>query len=336
MKKFRAKKRKKKKLKKYILFLLIIYFLHYVIVDAINNIRLVSSNEEFLRALMIDSNHHILYERSSKGVVNRIAQFLSNIDFNNPISIIEKSFGFNYEPKGSGADLVYNEDYYNMEELEKISEHIRDPFPVDVKKPRVYIYNSHQLENYNASNLEIYNITPNVMMASYLLKDKLIRLGIPAIAEEANFLEFMRINNWKHQDSYKASRFYIIDAFNKYSNSLDLVIDIHRDAVKKNDSTTTINGKKYAKVLFVIGLDNKKYKQNLELANKLNNLINQRYPTLSRGVLKKQGAGVDGVYNQDLSLKMILLEIGGVENTIDEVLNTVEAISIIIKEYLGA
>ena len=33
---------------------------------------------------------------------------------------------------------------------------------------------------------------------------------------------------------------------------------------------------------------------------------------------------------------MILLEIGGVENTIDEVLNTVEAISIIIKEYLGA
>ena len=50
MKKFRAKKRKKKKLKKYILFLLIIYFLHYVIVDAINNIRLVSSNEEFLRA----------------------------------------------------------------------------------------------------------------------------------------------------------------------------------------------------------------------------------------------------------------------------------------------
>ena len=333
-KRFSAKKKKKGKLK-YIFYILIIYLLYQIIMDVTTNLRLVDSNEEFLRALINDSNHHMLYERSSKSVVNRVVKFLSNVDFNNPISIIEKSFGLNHEPKVSGSDPVFNDDYYNMDELEKISEHIRDPFPVDVKNPKVYIYNSHQLENYSAANLEIYNITPNVMMASYLLKDKLIRLGIPAIAEEANLLEFMRVNNWKHQDSYKASRFYIIDAFNKYS-SLDLIIDIHRDSIKKNDSTTTINGKKYAKTLFVVGLENPKYQQNLQLANKLNEMINQKYPTLSRGILKKQGAGVDGVYNQDISSKMILLEIGGQENSIDEVLNTVEAISNIIKEYLGA
>lgn len=332
-KRFSAKKKKKKKIR-YIFYFLILYLLYQIVIDVTINLKLVNSNEEFLRALINDSNHHMLYERSSKGVVNRIVNFFSNVDFNNPISIIEKSFGLTYDPKESSTNLVSSDDYYNMEELEKISEHIKDPFPIDVENPKVYIYNSHQLENYSSSNLEIYNITPNVMMTSYLLKDKLIRLGIPTIAEEANLLEFMRINNWQHQDSYKASRFYIIDAFNKYS-SLELLIDIHRDAIKKNDSTTTINGKKYAKILFVVGLENPKYEQNLELANKLNNLINNAYPTLSRGILKKQGAGVDGVYNQDISPKMILLEIGGVENSIDEVLNTVEAISIIMKEYLG-
>mgnify|MGYP003305959477 CR=1 FL=1 len=49
------------------------------------------------------------------------------------------------------------------------------PFPnaVDIENPIIYIYNSHQLENYSSTNYEAYNITPNVMMASYILKEML-------------------------------------------------------------------------------------------------------------------------------------------------------------------
>ena len=55
----------------------------------------------------------------------------------------------------------------------------------------IYIYNSHQLENYNNYNLEIYGITPNVLMASYLLKEKLNERGLSTIVEDTNLTEFL-------------------------------------------------------------------------------------------------------------------------------------------------
>jgi stage II sporulation protein P len=225
-------------------------------------------------------------------------------------------------------------DEYNYEKLSGISKYINDPNPVDITKPRIYIYNSHQLENYNNENLEAYNITPNVMMASYLLKEKLNNLGIPTIAENTNIQDFMRVNMWEHADSYKASRILILDNKNKY-NTLEYYIDFHRDSIKKSLTTTTIGNKKYARILFVIGLDNPNHKENLRLVTTLSEKINKLYPGLSKGILKKQGVGVDGLYNQDISPKMMLLEVGGVENTIEEVLNTIEAFSICFKEFIG-
>ena len=50
----------------------------------------------------------------------------------------------------------------------------------------IYIYNSHQLENYDSTNLDIYGITPNVMMASYLLKEKLNKKGLSTIPVKFN------------------------------------------------------------------------------------------------------------------------------------------------------
>ena len=70
------------------------------------------------------------------------------------------------------------------------------------------------------------------------------------------------------------------------------------------------------------------------MAELLNDKIKEKYPTLTRGIIKKEGPGVDGVYNQDLSPNMILLEVGGYEKLVSEVNNTLEIISVIIKEYL--
>ena len=58
-----------------------------------------------------------------------------------------------------------------------------------------------------------------------------------------------------------------------------------------------------------------------------NNISNKYYPGLSKGILKKEGEGVDGIYNQDISSNSVLIEVGGVYNNIDEVLNTTEALS---------
>lgn len=311
--------------KKVIISLLLLYFLLQLTINHINNLKLVTTNEEFIKSLLVDPEYHLKYK---KNLFSILSKFITNFDPNNPLTVLEKNMSANKK-----VVLVSNKDNL-ITELEKVSQHISDPYGVKVSDPRVYIYNSHQLENYNNKNLDIYNITPNVMMASYLLKEKLNQLKIPTVAEDADIVDFMRLNSWTHKDSYRASRFYIIDALNNYQN-LDLIIDLHRDDLSKTASTTVIDGKKYAKVLFVVGLENKSYQDNLQLANKIDKLLKEKYPTLSRGVLTKKGAGVDGIYNQDLSPKMILLELGASENTIDEVLNTINVISVIIKDLIG-
>ena len=110
--------------------------------------------------------------------------------------------------------------------------------------------------------------------------------------------------------------------------------DIHRDSVSKSVTTVEIDGKSYAKILFVLGLENDNYKENQKTMEEINALSNKYYPGLSRGIYKKEGAGVNGVYNQDISSNSILIEVGGVDNNIDEVLNTTEAISNILYYYI--
>ena len=60
----------------------------------------------------------------------------------------------------------------------------------------------------------------------------------------------------------------------------------------------------------------------MSFTEKINEKLNEKYPSLSKGIYKKEGEGVNGVYNQDFSPYTILVEMGGPDNTIDEVLNT--------------
>lgn len=323
-KRFKAKRRYRLKIK-YLIYILIIYCGYLFTFNFLGNIKLISSNEEFIGFMLNDSNHYIKDKKLNPDMGRRMVKLLTNIDLKNPVSIIKASF-YDY----SDEELIY-EDNYDKEDKKTV--YIENPNPNNSNNPRVYIYNSHQLENYKMDNFEEHNITPNVLMASYMFKEKLEEYNISTIVEETNMLEFMNSNNWQHKDSYIASRYLIKDALEKY-NDLDLLIDLHRDSIGYNSSTITINDKKYAKVLFVVGTEYSSYKNNLDLANKFSSLINNEYPNLSRGVITKSGANVNGVYNQDLSQKMLLIECGGYENSIDEVLNTIEVLSNVIKKYL--
>ena len=74
--------------------------------------------------------------------------------------------------------------------------------------------------------------------------------------------------------------------------------------------------------MFLVGLENPNYSGNLEFSTKISELVNAKVPGLSKGIYKKEGEGVNGVYNQDFSNRTILIEVGGPENTIDEVYET--------------
>ena len=172
------------------------------------------------------------------------------------------------------------------------------------------------------------------MMASYIFQDKLSKENIKTIVLEENIIDYMNLKNMKHSQSYKASRQFIEWTI-KNTPTLKLILDIHRDSISKEKSTTLINNKSCAKIAFVVGNEYDSYEQNLKMTSEINEKIKEKYPSLTRGIIIKGGKESNGVYNQDLNPKMTLIEIGSEENEINEVLNTIDLLAPIIGEYVN-
>ena len=322
-KKFHTKKRKKHKLIKILILILVCYFSFESTTYYVLKSQLATSNEEFLQNMLRDSNHYLLYQKSEENVIAKIGKYFMDFDLEQPLSLL----GVPTVEEQKKEEMVFQEDpdatfVSNPVEKTNVS-----------SSPQVYIYNTHQTESYSMKTLEPYNITPSVMMASYLMKEHFQKAGIETIVEETNISDYMKEQGYQYAESYVASRTFVESILKKYPD-LKLIMDLHRDAIPHDSSTITIGEKNYAKVLFIVGMNNPNYQANLSLAQSISDLINQSYPKLSRGIMSKSGSNVNGLYNQDLNGNMILLELGANENTIDEVQNTVEAIVPIISAYL--
>ncbi|WP_286160701.1 stage II sporulation protein P [Virgibacillus sp. 7505] len=212
-----------------------------------------------------------------------------------------------------------------------------EPAPSTGEKDVVYIYHTHNQESYLPSldaqqEDNAYNKNSNVTDAGEAMAKRLEELGIGAIADQTDIGAILNENGMAYHQSYEASR-GVVEAAVAENKDVSFVFDIHRDSLKRKDTTKEIEGKTYAKVVFVVGAENKEFEKNLKLATDLHKKIEAEYPGLSRGVITKQGAGVDGVYNQDVSDKAALLEIGGAENTLEEATRTAELFAEIFADY---
>ena len=319
MKKIKLKKKRKHKYR--ILIYIFLVFLSYQLsYNIIMNIKLARTNEKFLKSLLVDSNYHLLYEKKANNILSKIFSYI--LDINEPVKILENTFHYK-------ANKINNIGYISN----PIEQEVIEASKEEKEEPEIYIYNTHQGEQYQGKGLEEYNITPGVMMASYIFQDKLAKQNIKTLVLEDNIIDYMNLNNMKHSQSYKASRHFITSTIQN-NPTLKLIIDLHRDSINKEKSTAIINDKACAKIVFVVGSEYDTYEENLKLTNQLNEKIKEKYPDISRGVMIKGGAGNNGIYNQDLSPKIILLELGSDTNNIGEVLNTIELIAPIIGEYI--
>lgn len=217
---------------------------------------------------------------------------LFKFDLKNPITIMDKVF-------------AYEKDIQTFA-------YIQNNF---VDNPKVYIYSTHPNEKY---------IDNTISYASLILQEKLNSLQVETIVEERSVVEYLEDNNLEFDDSYKATREFLSDKLKIYD--FDLIIDLHRDAV--NNTTVKINNKEYAKIMFV---QNVNYKDNITLANKLNDILNEKYSGITRGIYNKY---VDN-FNQDLNNNVLLIELGGNTNTFEQVNNSIDALAYSIKELLN-
>lgn len=272
-----------------------------------NSIDLDLTEEEYLDFLVNDSFG--TYNLSD-------IKFLSSTEF-----LLKYSFGI--DNFNSGIEPVVNAENMTDVNIKKES-----------TKPLVYIFNTHQTEGYQSNFLESFNINNTVYFASHILGEYLSDLGLGTVVEENAVVDILNANGWKYGRSYKASRILLENAYRE-NPSLKFFIDLHRDSASYERTVLDIDGKKYAKMLFVVGLEHDNYQANLDLANKLNEKLKAFNPSISRGVLTKKGPGVNGIYNQDFHPSTILVEVGGQYNNIEEVNNSLKVLANAIYEVMG-
>ena len=275
--------------------------------------------------LSFGSSFKFLYKRfksqvKDKDIINYLLYGASNNNYEDFYNLNSTEFLVKYSLGLSLNKINGNEINQDLQ-----GDYIEEPNTDKMDKPIVYIYNTHQTEGYNKNIVTAYNITPSVMLASYMLRERLNDLGIPTIVETTNIKEVLNNHNWIYKDSYKASRILLENAYQN-NDTLKLFIDIHRDSSVYEKTTYQKDNNSYAKVLFVVGLEYNGYEKNLNNATKLNDILNHDFPGISRGVLKKGGKGVNGIYNQDFKNNVLLIEIGGQYNSIEEVKNTIEMV----------
>lgn len=123
-----------------------------------------------------------------------------------------------------------------------------------------------------------------------------------------------------YRDAYANSAGTLRQMLNRYP-SLRVVLDLHRDGLAEVDQefiTTVMGGERLARVSLIVGRGqpgqpNPHWEENLALAQRLHAKMEEMYPGLSRGVSIRNWP-----YNQELSSKVLLLEVGDHYNTRDE------------------
>lgn len=110
----------------------------------------------------------------------------------------------------------------------------------------------------------------------------------------------------------------------------DAIIDIHRDATPPGEYQTAVKGQDATKIKLVVGRSNPNMKTNLEFAKNLKAVMDKRAPGLSNGIFIGKGA-----YNQDLSPRAMLIEVGAHTNDKAAAETGVKAFAGVLPTVLG-
>lgn len=200
-------------------------------------------------------------------------------------------------------------------------------------KKVVFIYHSHNRESWNPElkngGKDPSSSKVNITLVGKRLATKLEQLGIGAEQSSRDYAATEKNYNWNF--SYKYSRSTVKEAIAQ-NKDLQFFFDIHRDSQSRKKTTVTIDGKTYAQVYFIIGHNNKNWRKNEQFASELHDALEKQYPGISRGIWGKTSANGNGEYNQSLSPNSVVIEIGGVDNTLQESYRTVDVLARLIAD----
>ena len=217
---------------------------------------------------------------------------------------------------------------------------------VSKDKPSVLIFHTHTTETYQILDRGFYET--NFKTRTKDSGQNMLRVGV-AICEEIeamgyNVIHDTEIHDLSYNGAYAHSRKRVEEYLKKYP-TIQIVLDIHRDAIQQSDGTkikptATIQGKKAAQIMIISGCQEKgnpienfpDWRYNLTFAVHLQNKLETMFQGITRPLYF-----CPRKYNMNLSHCSLLVEVGSDANTLEEAVYTGKCLGVavgeIMKEY---
>ena len=172
----------------------------------------------------------------------------------------------------------------------------------DKEERRIGIYATHNAESYKPTDgTESIKGGGGILKVAEELKKNFEKFGVDA--------HFDTSSHEPHDaGAYKRSRRTAAQLMR--AEKINTLIDVHRDAVPAEQYITEIEGEPVAKVRLVVGRSNQNFKANEELAVKIKSVADEMRPGLIKDIFYAKGN-----YNQDLTPRAMLTEIGTYSHT---------------------
>lgn len=185
------------------------------------------------------------------------------------------------------------------------------------KMPTVLIYHTHTDEAYLKGNKNYLETSVgrsldqnyNVVAVGDALKQALEDEGFTVIHDKTDNVSESFSN--AYQKSYETIKQYI--------GSVDIYIDLHRDAYYGQDRNVVFSGEVYSHICFVVAngqnySQKPNWQENYALALSLTEKVNSIVPNMANDIIFKSAR-----YNQHVSTSSLLIEMGHEENDIEAV-----------------
>lgn len=208
--------------------------------------------------------------------------------------------------------------------------------------PRVLIYHTHTSEMYLGPERAETSLRDShyvfrsakddkqtgVMEVGQYMAERLSALGIPVLHEK-KIHDFPSIAY-----SYLNSETTLRELLEKYP-TIEVVLDIHRDAMIP-EPVVVLEGKRVARILLLLGSaediprPHPYHEENLRFAQRLYAVGAAEFPGLIRPLQVRS----DARFNQHLHPQSLLIEVGTVQNTLEEALRAAEYLSLLLAKLL--
>ncbi len=237
------------------------------------------------------------------------------------------------EADTNGKITVYNETGYKIDIDKYLAGDLKINF--DRMGPQILVYHTHTTESFISSIDRLYD--KNVPTRSMDSRYNVVRVG-NELTRQLESYGFKVVHNGTVHDYPEYDMSYVnanktLAQYLKSYPSIKLAIDVHRDAVDLENRlrvVTEINGQNAARIMFVVGAGSENWEKNLELAVKIQNRLNQIAPGLAKHIYISKNK-----YNQYMTERSLLVEIGGDGNLLEECLVSVKYLSRAISDVIN-